>query len=155
MKMRTDVLWEPDKTDEHDRLLSRFEDDIIGLRARMNPDPNAYRPSSLDLEDAARMKSESELESTQAHTMRNNRDLEAVMAMACLVITLSMVESTPFLAIIPFATAIALLCAAGREQARAVKTMREYHETVSILENELDANDYQTIMGRPHPWKIL
>lgn len=105
----------------------------------MNPDPNAYRPSSLDLEDAARMKSESELESTQAHTMRNNRDLEAVMAMACLVITLSMVESTPFLAIIPFATAIALL----------------YHETVSILENELDANDYQTIMGRPHPWKIL
>lgn len=30
MKMRTDVLWEPDKTDEHDRLLSRFEDDIIG-----------------------------------------------------------------------------------------------------------------------------
>lgn len=23
MKMRTDVLWEPDKTDEHDRLLSR------------------------------------------------------------------------------------------------------------------------------------
>lgn len=34
MKMRTDVLWEPDKTDEHDRLLSRFEDDIIGLRAR-------------------------------------------------------------------------------------------------------------------------
>lgn len=40
----------------------------------MNPDPNAYRPSSLDLEDAARMKSESELESTQAHTMRNNRD---------------------------------------------------------------------------------
>ena len=47
------------------------------------------------------------------------------------------------------------LCAAGREQARAVKTMREYHETVSILENELDANDYQTIMGRPHPWKIL
>lgn len=96
----------------------------------MNPDPNAYRPSSLDLEDAARMKSESELESTQAHTMRNNRDLEAVMAIACLVITLSMVESTPFLAIIPFATAIALLCAAGREQARAVKTMREYHETV-------------------------
>lgn len=67
----------------------------------MNPDPNAYRPSSLDLEDAARMKSESELESTQAHTMRNNRDLEAVMAIACLVITLSMVESTPFLAIIP------------------------------------------------------
>lgn len=61
----------------------------------MNPDPNAYRPSSLDLEDAARMKSESELESTQAHTMRNNRDLEAVMAIACLVITLSMVESTP------------------------------------------------------------
>lgn len=119
----------------------------------MNPDPNAYRPSSLDLEDAARMKSESELESTQAHTMRNNRDLEAVMA--CLVITLSMVESTPFLAIIPFVTAIALLCAAGREQARAVKTMREYHETVSILENELDANDYQNIMGRPHPWKIL
>lgn len=55
----------------------------------MNPDPNAYRPSSLDLEDAARMKSESELESTQAHTMRNNRDLEAVMAIACLVITLS------------------------------------------------------------------
>lgn len=100
----------------------------------MNPDPNAYRPSSLDLEDAARMKSESELESTQAHTMRNNRDLEAVMAIACLVITLSMVESAPFLAIIPFATAIALLCAAGREQARAVKTMREYHETVSILE---------------------
>lgn len=46
----------------------------------MNPDPNAYRPSSLDLEDAARIKSESELESTQAHTMRNNRDLEAVMA---------------------------------------------------------------------------
>ena len=43
----------------------------------MNPDPNAYRPSSLDLEDAARMKSESELESTQAHTMRNNRcDIE-------------------------------------------------------------------------------
>ena len=121
----------------------------------MNPDPNAYRPSSLDLEDAARMKSESELESTQAHTMRNNRDLEAVMAIACLVITLSMVESTPFLAIIPLATAIALLCAAGREQARAVKTMREYHETVSILENELDANDYQNIMGRPHPWKIL
>lgn len=121
----------------------------------MNPDPNAYRPSSLDLEDAARMKSESELESTQAHTMRNNRDLEAVMAIVCLVITLSMVESTPFLAIIPFATAIALLCAAGREQARAVKTMREYHETVSILENELDANDYQNIMGRPHPWKIL
>lgn len=115
----------------------------------MNPDPNAYRPSSLDLEDAARMKSESELESTQAHTMRNNRDLEAVMAMACLVITLSMVESTPFLAIIPFATAIALLCAAGREQARAVKTMREYHETVSILENELDANDYQH--GTPAP----
>ena len=34
MKMRTDVLWEPDKTDEHDRLLSRFEDDIIGLRGR-------------------------------------------------------------------------------------------------------------------------
>ena len=34
MKMRTDVLWEPDKTDEHDRLLSRLEDDIIGLRAR-------------------------------------------------------------------------------------------------------------------------
>ena len=66
----------------------------------MNPDPNAYRPSSLDLEDAARMKSESELESTQAHTMRNNRDLEAVMAIACLAITLSMVESTPFLAII-------------------------------------------------------
>ena len=33
MKMRTDVLWEPDKTDEHDRLLSRFEHDIIGLRA--------------------------------------------------------------------------------------------------------------------------
>lgn len=60
----------------------------------MNPDPNAYRPSSLDLEDAARMKSESELESTQAHTMRNNRDLEAVMAIACLVITLSMVESS-------------------------------------------------------------
>lgn len=59
----------------------------------MNPDPNAYRPSSLDLEDAARMKSESELESTQAHTMRNNRDLEAVMAIACLVITLSMVEA--------------------------------------------------------------
>ena len=73
----------------------------------MNPDPNAYRPSSLDIEDAARMKSESELESTQAHTMRNNRDLEAVMAIACLVITLSMVESAPFLAIIPFATAIA------------------------------------------------
>ena len=48
----------------------------------MNPDPNAYRPSSLDLEDAARMKSESELESTQAHTRRNNRDLEAVMAIA-------------------------------------------------------------------------
>ena len=121
----------------------------------MNPDPHAYRPSSLDLEDAARMKSESELESTQAHTMRNNRDLEAVMAIACLVITLPMVESAPFLAIIPFATAIALLCAAAREQARAVKTMREYHETVSILENELDANDYQNIMGRPHPWKIL
>ena len=113
----------------------------------MDPDPHAYRPSSLDLEDAARMKSESELESTQAHTMRNNLDLEAVMAIACLVITLSMVESTPFLAIIPFATAIALLCAAGREQARAVKTMREYHETVSVLENELDANDYQNIMG--------
>lgn len=36
MKMRTDVLWEPDKTDEHERLLSRFEDsdDIIGPRAR-------------------------------------------------------------------------------------------------------------------------
>ena len=121
----------------------------------MNPDPNAYRPSSLDLEDAARMKSESELESTQAHTMRNNRDLEAVMAIACLVITLSMVESAPFLAIIPFAIAIAFLCAAGREQARAVKTMREYHEADSILENERDANDYQNIMRRPHPWKIL
>ena len=117
--------------------------------------PNAYRPSSLDLADAARMKSESELELSQARTMRNNRDLEAVMAFACLVITLVMVGSTPLLAIIPFVTAIALLCAAGREQARAVKTMREYHENVSILENELDANDYQTIMGRPHPWKIL
>lgn len=36
MKMRTDVLWEPDETDEYERLLSRFEDsdDIIGLRAR-------------------------------------------------------------------------------------------------------------------------
>ena len=32
-----------------------------------------------------------------------------------------------------------------------MKTMREYHETVSILENELDANDYQTIMdARTH-----
>lgn len=34
MKMRMDVFWEPDKTDEHERLLSRFEDDIIGLCAR-------------------------------------------------------------------------------------------------------------------------
>lgn len=92
----------------------------------MNPDPNAYRPSSLDLEDAARMKSESELESTQAHTMRNNRDLEAVMAIACLVITLSMVESTPFLAIIPFATAIALK---NELQERA----RQLHTTATRL----------------------
>ena len=121
----------------------------------MNPDPNAYRPSSLDLEDAAHMKNESELELTQARTMRSNRNLEAVMAIVCLVIALVMMGSNPLLAIIPFATTIALLCAAGATQARVVKTMRKYHETVSILENELDAIDYQTIMGRPHPWKIL
>lgn len=121
----------------------------------MNPDPNAYRPSSLDLEDAAHMKSESELELIQTRTMRSNRNLEAVIAIVCLVIALVMVGNNPLLSIIPFVTTIALLCAAGCEQAHMTKTMRKYHETVSILEDELDAIDYQTIMGRPHPWKIL
>lgn len=37
MKMRTDVLWEPDKTDEYDRLLSRFEDDIMPARTDGQP----------------------------------------------------------------------------------------------------------------------
>ena len=51
--------------------------------------------------------------------------------------------------------AIMLLIAAGVMQARAMKTLRGYHETMSTLENMLDASDYQDITGRPHPWKTF
>ena len=132
MKMRTDVLWEPDKTDEHDRLLSRFEDDIMPARTDGQPmrDGHPFVISCTD--NNQRMRDRIRRKPKPGKERTNESGSERI----------------------PYKQPRSR-SAAGREQARAVKTMREYHETVSILENELDANDYQSIMGRPHPWKIL
>lgn len=35
------------------------------------------------------------------------------------------------------------------------KSLHTYHENNAVLENELDAADYQNIMGCPHPWKTF
>ena len=38
---------------------------------------------------------------------------------------------------------------------RMKKSLHTYHENNAVLENELDAADYQNIMGCPHPWKTF
>lgn len=110
---------------------------------------------SLSLEEAAKMRQESEQALKQAHMMKNIRDLDAAAAMAFLIITIALAMNHTLLAIIPTMIAIMLLIAAGVMQARAMKTLRGYHKTMSTLENMLDASDYQDITGRPHPWKTF
>lgn len=110
---------------------------------------------SLSLEEAAKMRQESEQSLGQAHRMKNIRDMDAAAAMAFLIITIALAMNRTLLALIPTMVAIMLLIAVGIMQARAMKKIRGYHETMSTLENMLDASDYQDIMGRPHPWKTF
>lgn len=97
------------------------------------PDPHACRPNSMDLNDAADMRDEAEQAFNDARKTRGKRDLLYVAVMACVIVMLT-----------------GAVC--GRKDiiiASAVIAV------TSVLENELDAADYQNIMGCPHPWKTF
>lgn len=94
------------------------------------PDPHACRPNSMDLNDAADMRDEAEQAFNDARKTRGKRDLLYVAVMACVIVMLT-----------------GAVC--GR------RDIITYHENNAVLENELDAADYQNIMGCPHPWKTF
>lgn len=114
-----------------------------------------HHSEGLSLEEAARIRQESEQNLEQARMMRNIRDMDAAAAMAFLIIAFALALNRTILAIIPTVVAVMLAVAAGLMQTLATKTLRGYHETRARLENELNASDYQDIMGRPHPWKTF
>ena len=99
------------------------------------PDPHACRPNSMDLNDAADMRDEAEQAFNDARKTRGKRDLLYVAVMACVIVMLS--------------------CAGSLACYRMKKSLHTYHENNAVLENELDAADYQNIMGCPHPWKTF
>ena len=51
--------------------------------------------------------------------------------------------------------AVTFSCAGSLACYRMKKSLHTYHENNAVLENELDAADYQNIMGCPHPWKTF
>ena len=91
------------------------------------PAPHACRPNSMDLNDAADMRDEAE----QAFNGRK----DIIIASAVIAVTFS--------------------CAGSLACYRMKKSLHTYHENNAVLENELDAADYQNIMGCPHPWKTF
>ena len=53
------------------------------------PDPHAYHPNSMDLNDAADMRDEAEQAFNDARKTRGNRDLLYVAVMACVIVMLT------------------------------------------------------------------
>lgn len=101
------------------------------------PDPHACRPNSMDLNDAADMRDEAEQAFNDARKTRGKRDLLYVAVMACVIVMLTgAVCGRRDIIIASAVIAVTFSCAGS-------------------LENELDAADYQNIMGCPHPWKTF
>lgn len=81
----------------------------------------------MDLNDAADMRDEAEQAFNDARKTRGKRDLLYVAVMACVIVMLT----------------------------GAVCGRKDIIIASAVLENELDAADYQNIMGCPHPWKTF
>lgn len=86
----------------------------------------------MDLNDAADMRDEAEQAFNDARKTRGKRDLLYVAVMACVIVMLT-----------------GAVC--GRRDIIIASAVIG----VAVLENELDAADYQNIMGCPHPWKTF
>lgn len=117
------------------------------------PDPHAYHPNSMDLNDAADMRDEAEQAFNDARKTRGKRDLLYVAVMACVIVMLTGAVCGRKDIII--ASAVTFSCAGSLACYRMKKSLHTYHENNAVLENELDAADYQNIMGCPHPWKTF
>ena len=114
------------------------------------PDPHAYHPNSMDLNDAADMRDEAEQAFNDARKTRGKRDLLYVAVMACVIVMLTgAVCGRKDIIIASVVIAVTFSCY------RMKKSLHTYHENNAVLENELDAADYQNIMGCPHPWKTF
>ena len=128
------------------------------------PDPHACRPNSMDLNDAADMRDEAEQAFNDARKTRGKRDLLYVAVMACVIVMLTgcisekkAMQSVSWSTIIVVAGSLGISSGISGSLAcyRMKKSLHTYHENNAVLENELDAADYQNIMGRPHPWKTF
>lgn len=120
------------------------------------PDPHACRPNSMDLNDAADMRDEAEQAFNDARKTRGKRDLLYVAVMACVIVMLTgAVCGRKDIIIASAVIGVAFSCAGSLACYRMKKSFHTYHENNAVLENELDAADYQNIMGCPHPWKTF
>lgn len=120
------------------------------------PDPHAYHPNSMDLNDAADMRDEAEQAFNDARKTRGKRDLLYVAVMACVIVMLTgAVCGRKDIIIASAVIAVTFSCAGSLACYRMKKSLHTYHENNAVLENELDAADYQNIMGCPHPWKTF
>lgn len=94
----------------------------------------------MDLNDAADMRDEAEQAFNDARKTRGKRDLLYVAVMACVIVMLTgAVCGRKDIIIASAVIAVTFSCAGS----------------LACLENELDAADYQNIMGCPHPWKTF
>ena len=121
-----------------------------------NQTQHACRPNSMDLNDAADMRDEAEQAFNDARKTRGKRDLLYVAVMACVIVMLTgAVCGRKDIIIVSTVIAVAFSCAGSLACYRMKKSLHTYHENNAVLENELDAADYQNIMGCPHPWKTF
>lgn len=110
----------------------------------------------MDLNDAADMRDEAEQAFNDARKTRGKRDLLYVAVMACVIVMLTgAVCGRRDIIIVSTVIAVAFSCAGSLACYRMKKSLHTYHENNAVLENELDAADYQNIMGCPHPWKTF
>ena len=108
------------------------------------PDPHACRPNSMDLNDAADMRDEAEQAFNDARKTRGKRDLLYVAVMACVIVMLTgAVCGRKDIIIASAVIAVAFSCAGSLACYRMKKSLHTYHENNAVLENELDAADYQ------------
>lgn len=125
----------------------------------VEPDPHAYRPSSLDPDDAAEMRVEAERDLAESRRLRSHAGPLPWFAGFFLVGVLVSLHVNGRAAPCTALACLAVVACSGLTavflHVRSKRLERRGHDTMRILENGLDAVDYQRIMGRPHPWKMF
>lgn len=99
------------------------------------PDPHAYHPNSMDLNDAADMRDEAEQAFNDARKTRGKRDLLYVAVMTCVIVMLTgAVCGRRDIIIASAVIAVTFSCAGSLACYRMKKSLHTYHENNAVLE---------------------